>query len=219
MDKLFDVDVGRRLSEDAPDKMDDFGKLTLAVAAKLYASEWVDLILLHPLSLLQTEDPTLCAEGNFENPKVFEALLRGNSPETEKWRSEIVGMQFDIIEIALSDDPPELRVLSAAENKLLEKWLGTRWEAFERTLSKREINFLRSNKMGPRVSCRYNIYLLTQLRDNRKMANIFIRCALVFDAKNPPATAKRPSCRSFGVPGRPANCPPGAKTWHQNFNN
>jgi hypothetical protein len=193
--------------EDMPDKIDDFGKLTIAVAAKLYASEWVGLNLLHPLSLLQKENPTLCAEWKVQNS--LEALYRGSSPETEKWRSEIVRMQFDIIEIALSDDPPELRVLSAAENKLLEIWPRTQWEAFVRTLSKREINFLQSNKMGPRVSCRYNIFFLTQLRDNRKMANIFLR-SFVFDAKNPPATAKRhPSCRSFGVPGRPANCPPG----------
>jgi hypothetical protein len=44
------------------------------------------------------------------------------------------------------------------------------WEAFVKTCQKREINFIRSNKMGPRVSCRYNIFVFTRLR---------IRCALV----------------------------------------
>jgi hypothetical protein len=190
---MWVLEIG--LTEDAPEKRkpDDFGKRTLAVAAKYYASEWIALHLLQPLSLLQNENPTSCSEINVETiEKAYDPLYRRSSPEAEKWRSEIVGMQFDIIEIALSEDLPELIVLSPAENMLFEKWLGTRLEAFERTLSQGEINFLRSNKPGSKVSCKYNIFLLTQLRDNRKMANIFLRRAAL-GVPNPPATAKRDS--------------------------
>jgi hypothetical protein len=181
------------ISEGAPSKIDDFGKLTGAVAAKFYASEWIGLNTLYPLSLLQKENPTLCAEVNIM--KSYLALYRDNSPETEKWKSDIVRMHFDMIEIALSADPPEIRLASTAEKKLFEKWLRAQINAFIKTLSEREINFLRSNKPGPRVHCKYNIFFLTQLQKNRKMADIYLRWNF-FEG-----------CQSFVVLGEPPACP------------
>jgi hypothetical protein len=163
---------------ETPAEADHWQKLMAAAAANLYASEQLDLLYVRPRRLLQNENFELCAEFDITNSKVIDALLRGDSLETEKWRSGIVRLWSNVIESALSDPPPVFHQVSAAERKLLERWLERQEQKFVTTLSKREINFIRMNKKaGPRVLCKHDIFVSAQLRDNQKMGNIFLRDA------------------------------------------